>query len=47
VSLTDDVSELRHLSVLRLLDIVIWMREQGWKWAPDLSDFAELAPISR
>jgi hypothetical protein len=34
-TLTDDVRELPHLSVLLFLDIAIWMREQGWNRARD------------
>ena len=43
-SLVEDVPEARHLSVLRLLDVVIWMRERGHETVPSLVEKFAGAP---
>jgi hypothetical protein len=45
-SLVDAVPEARHLSMLRTLDVVVWMRERGWRDAPALAGFADAPPVA-
>jgi hypothetical protein len=44
LSLTQEVPEARHLSLLRLLDVVIWMRERGCKTVCSLRKAFETVP---
>jgi hypothetical protein len=46
-ALVAEVPEARHLSVLRILDVVIWMREAGWRSAPTLSGFRTAPGVAK
>jgi hypothetical protein len=43
-ALIKNVPEARHLSVLRTVDIVIWMRDRGWQDAPTTLGHFATAP---
>jgi hypothetical protein len=44
-ALLKEAPQARHLSVLRTIDVVIWMRERGWEDAPKLVDFNDAPPV--
>lgn len=45
-SLAEDVPEARQLFVLRVLDVVVWMRVWGWRDAPALADSVDAPPVA-